>query len=250
MSELAYIESYFKGELPTEELKKFEQRISDNPAFAEEVAFYCSSMHLVKNQLADEKKKQFSRIYEESKILKNQTKPALVKRLWPYIAAAAIVAGLIFSFYMFSKPPSPQQLADKYIRQNFGKELPVKMSGKEDSLEAAIRFYNENILNEKKLPEALLLFEKIIQADNTAGKPKKMAGIVSLRIGEYDKAIEYFTQLENLQLYSNPGKLYHALALIKRNRPGDKEMAKQLLKQVMDLNTDEKETVRKLWKSL
>jgi tetratricopeptide (TPR) repeat protein len=244
MSDLTYIDSYFKRELTAEEIRNFDQKVKDDPVFAEEVAFYCSSMHAIKNQLAEEKKKQFRKIYDERKTGSNTVKPSLIKRLWPYMTAA-VIAGLIVGGYIFLKPSSPQQLADQYIRQHFKVELGVKMTGKEDSLDAAIRLYNKN-----KLPEALLLLEKIIQADSTADNPKKIAGIVSLRIGEYDKAIEYFTQLENLQLSINPGKLYHALALIKRNRSGDKEMAKQLLKQVMDQNLDEKEAARKLWKSL
>jgi tetratricopeptide (TPR) repeat protein len=143
------------------------------------------------------------------------------------------------------KPSSPQYLADEYIKQNFEKEMGVKMAGREDSLDAAIRSYNEN-----KLTEALQQFDKIIQTDSIADKAKKMAGIVSLRLGDYDKAIYYFTQLENLKLFSNPGKLYHALALLKRNRTGDKEMAKQLLQQVIEKDLEGKETAQDWLKSL
>jgi tetratricopeptide (TPR) repeat protein len=243
MSELAYIEDYFKGELSTEERMKFDQKISDDPAFAEEVVFYCSVLDAVKAELAEEKKQQFRKIYEDGKVRDKKVKPAFVKRLWPYMAAAAVLAGLIVGIYLFSKHPSPQKLADQYIGNNFS-VLGVKMGEKEDSLEAAKRLYND-----KQFPEALRKFEKIIREDSAADEPKKMAGIVSLRIGDYDKAEEYFTQLENLNLYSNPGKFLHALALMKRNRTGDRETAKELLKQVVDLNLEEKETARKWLKS-
>ena len=59
------------------------------------------------------------------------------------------------------------------------------------------------------------------------------AGIASLRLQHYDKALEYFKQLESHdKLYANPALLYQALTLMKRNNPGDTQMAKLLLQQI------------------
>jgi tetratricopeptide (TPR) repeat protein len=243
MSDIAYIDKYFKKELTQKEVTEFEKKINDDPLFAEEVAFYCSAMQAITEQLAEEKKKQFRKIYDDGK-LHRSSKPAVIKRSWIYIAAAAAVIGLIIGWYLFARPSSIQQLADRYIEHNF-QDMGVKMTGNEDSLDAGIRLYNEN-----KLPEALRQFEMIIQSDSIAETAKKMAGIVSLRIGDYDKAIDYFTQLEKLNLYSNPGKLYHAIALIKRNRNSDKEMIKQLLQQVVEQDLEGKETAQEWLKSL
>lgn len=251
MPDLSYIDKYFKKELTQEEITEFERKINDDPLFAEEVAFYYSAMQAINDQLAEEKKKQFRKIYDERKLGSNNVKPSLIKRLWPYMTAAAVITGLIVGWYIFLKPSSLQQLADEHIRQYFEVNMPVLMGGKEDSLEAAIEYYNKNIQDKDKLPQALLLFEKIIQIDNTKKSPLKMAGIVSLRLGDYDKAIDYFTQLEKLNFYSsNPGKLYHAIALIKRNRNGDKEMVKQLLQQVVEQDLEGKETAQKWLKAL
>jgi tetratricopeptide (TPR) repeat protein len=244
MSDLAYIDKCFKKELNQEEITEFERKINDDPVFAEEVAFYCSTMQAINDQRAEEKKKQFRKIYDEVK-LHNASKPAVIKRSWVYIAAAAAVVGLIVGWYFFARPSSIQHLADRYIEQNFQVDMGVKMAANEDSLDAAIRLYNEN-----KLPEALRQFEMIIQSDSIAAISKKMAGIVSLRLKDYDKAIDYFTQLEKLNLYSNPGKLFHAIALIKRNRNGDKEIVKQLLQQVVEQDLEGKETAQKWLKSL
>jgi tetratricopeptide (TPR) repeat protein len=244
MPDFAYIDRFFKGELNKEELMEFEQKIKSDPVFAEEVAFYYSVMHAFKRQLAEEKKEHFRKIYNESKSRRSLVKPGLVRRLWPYAAAAAIVTGLIIGVYMYLQAPFLQYQANRYIKQNFEIQMGVQMSGTADSIDAAIQLYNEN-----KLPGALQQFEKIIQYDSTA-KPKRMAGIVSLRLGNYDKAIDYFTQLENLKLSSNPGKLYHALALIKRNRTGDKETVRELLQQVIDQDLEGKETAQKWMKSL
>lgn len=243
MADLIYIENYFKGEFTQKDNGEFEQKIKDDPAFAEEVAFYCSAMQVIKDQSAEEKKKRFRKLYEETKQLR-PVKSLGIRKIWPYIAAAAVITGVIFGLYMYYKPTSLQQVADQYISQHFDTAMGVKMAGSTDSLDAAMQLYNDN-----KLSDALVQFEKIDQSGSNAEVAKKMAGIVSLRLGEYDKAIDYFVQLEKLELYSNPGKLYHALALIKRNRPGDKETAKQILTQVIEGDLEGKETAKK-WKEL
>lgn len=245
MSHLSYIDSYFKKELSPEEIKKFEQQIADDPEFADEVAFYCTAMTAVKDQHREERKKQFRKIYEE-----NDPGPRLrtgfLKKWWPYISAAAVIAAVILGWYIFTAPTSPRQLADQYIKEHFETQMGMKMSGTEDSLNTATRLYNEN-----KLPESLKLFEAI----STPGSheyltAERMAGIVSLRLGEYDKALDYFARMESRSLQYNPGKFYRALTLIKRNLPGDKPLAKKLLQEVVQQGLEEKETASKWLKSL
>jgi tetratricopeptide (TPR) repeat protein len=243
MADLMYIDSYFKGEFTREQNGEFEQKIKDDPGFAEEVAFYCSSMQVLKNQAAEEKKIRFRKLYEETK-QEHRVKPLGIRKIWPYVAAAAVITGVIFGLYLYFQPASLQQVTDQFMKKEFETEMGVKMAGSTDSLDAAAHLYNEN-----KLTEALAQYEKIIQSGNNTELPKRMAGIVSLRLGDYDKAIEYFTQVENLDSYSNRGKLYHALALIKRNRTGDKELAKQILEQVIEKNLEGKKDALK-WKEL
>ena len=66
------------------------------------------------------------------------------------------------------------------------------------------------------------------------GYAKKYAGIVSLRLKEYDKALMYFSMIESDTSYSNWGKFYKALTLLERDKKGDIEAAKILLQQVRD----------------
>ena len=76
---------------------------------------------------------------------------------------------------------------------------------------------------------------------------KKYAGIVSLRLGKYDKAINYFLQLENFpRLHANPEKFYRALTLLKRNLGDDKKEAKKLLEQVVENDLEGKESAKKI----
>lgn len=248
MENLTYIDSYFRGELTPEESAAFDQKIQHDPGFADEVAFYCSSMQVAREQVAADKKKRFRALWQDQgdtlqqaplRQAQRDRKPAVIKSLKRWLAAAAVVAGLLIGWYFYMRPAAPgglQELADQYIKDNFT-TVSVRMAASEDSLDMAKRLYNEN-----KLTEALIVFEQLNRYNSASDETKKLAGVVSLRLKEYDKAIFYFEQLERLTLFDNPGKLYHALALIKRNKPGDKEAAKQLLQEVVTLNLAQKET--------
>ena len=234
---LDYIDRFFKGELSPEELTEFEQRIKDDPAFAEEVTFYASAFQTIKNDITEEKKKRFREIYEQGD--HHAARPKPIRKLWPYLAAAAVIAGIIFGAYLLfftTSPSSPQQFADEYIKEQL-QTVGVTMSSKQDSMQQA-----KNLYNDGKLTEALQQFENLTQSDTSNTEAKKFAGLTSLRLQQYDKALGYFGQLENYPgLYANPGKFYHALTLMKRNLSGDTEVAKRLLQQVVEKDLDKKE---------
>jgi len=244
LDNLEYIDTYFNGEQSAEETKEFEKKIMGDPFFAEEVAFYLSAKQVAKEQQEqrpEAKDERFKELYAKYKLGNDtaalQKKDTLMRRLWPYVAAAAIITAVVFGWITWPKPASPGQLADKYIKEHF-ETLSVNMSGTGDSIQKG-----KDLFNDGKLKEALLQFESIIQNDTSSFEAKKFAGIVSLRLKEYDKAITYFLQLENYSgLYANPGKLYHALTLVKRNQPGDKQEAKKLLEQVVQDDLEGTET--------
>ena len=241
MDNLNYMEAYFNRELPSESEREFEQKITGDPAFAEEVAFYLSSRQAAAAEMM-EQKERLKVVYEQYKQGKhtNSHQPAILRRFFPWVAAAAVLAGIIFGLNVWFKPGSPGELADKYMLENF-QNLPVKMDIARDSLQTALGMYNEG-----RTEEALKKLESIVRNDTTFSEAKKYAGIVSLRVGQYDKAIDYFSQLANhTGLYANPGTFYHALTLLKRNRPGDKEAAKLLLVQVVQNDMEEKNVAQK-----
>ncbi len=234
---LEYIDHYFQGAQRPEEITEFERRISEDPAFAGEVAFYLSVKQALKEELAENKKSRFKEIYARTDPDSFLQKEKPVRRLWPYMAAAAMVAGLIICWYLFIKPASPQQLAENYISQNF-ETLGVTMSNREDELQKGLRYYNEG-----HLKEALQQFEKLITLDSADFAAKKYAGITSLRLQQYDKAIYYFKLLKDQPgLYANPGAFLQATTLLKRNLPGDKQTAKQLLEVVVQQDLEGRET--------
>ena len=79
-SSLEYIDQYFQGTPLPEEASAFEKRITEDPAFAEEVAFYLSARQALKEKLAEEKKSTFREIYAQNipeRILLKQKPAAL-----------------------------------------------------------------------------------------------------------------------------------------------------------------------------
>jgi len=241
-----YIERYFEGNFSPGEIIAFEERIKDDPLFAEQLALYITTMQVAREESLQEKKERFRQLYNESKTNEEKNdqgytinKPGTVKnriavkKLWPYIAAAAVVSGIIFSLYLLYPSPTTDQLADNYINR-YLQTLSVTMDLRENHFTTGISLYNKG-----KLSEAQLQFEDLIQSDTANFKAKEYGGVISLRLKQYDKALHYFSQLENYPgLHANPGKFYHALTLMKRNRPGDKEKAKKLLREVVNNHLD------------
>ncbi|HEY2349960.1 MAG TPA: hypothetical protein VGH64_13140 [Puia sp.] len=235
MDNLDYIESYFAAEPGADLTREFEERIHSDPGFAEEVAFYLSALQISRESSGLVKKEHFKEIYQKHRI---QRSPS-VKRLVYYIAAAAVVCGLIFGIYTFTKSDSPQQMADRYIKGQLT-SLPVTMSSHSDSIQDGLRLYNEG-----KTAEALSIFENLSQSNDSNFVVKKYAGDAALRLGDYDKALSFFEQMETFHgLYSNPALLLQSLTLMKRNGPGDIEKAKQLLQKIVSDDLEGKETAQ------
>jgi tetratricopeptide (TPR) repeat protein len=86
----------------------------------------------------------------------------------------------------------------------------------------------------------------MIQRDTGNYLLKNYIGIAYLRLGNYERALQYFKQFENDILFSNPSQINQALTLLKRNLPGDKQKAKELLEHVRDQGLEGKEIALKL----
>ncbi len=229
-----YIDHYFKENISPEEAVAFERQITSDPAFAEEVAFYCATQEVAQEQLTADKKKRFLELYREQQQQNSFAgSGAPVRKLglskwWVRVPAAAVVILAVGIFFMMSSA-SPSKMAANYISDSLN-SVGANMGVRND-IETGRSLYKD-----KKFEEALHLFEQAIQSGDTGISVQKYAGLTCLQLGRYDKAIEYFTRIENrTNIYSNPGKFYHALTLMKRDLPGDKAKAKELLQSVIDL---------------
>jgi tetratricopeptide (TPR) repeat protein len=240
---LEYIDAYFQRTLDPEEIKRFEQKITEDKEFADEVAFYLSAKQSLKAEADREKKEWFRELLAQQRPVININHHRNTKRIWIYrvSAAAAVLICVFFAWYFFfsNNSATPQQMADSYINDNF-KTLSVKM-GARDSIQDGINFYNKG-----QYDAAIKQFESIGQRDTGNYNVKNYLGIIYLRLGNYDKALQYFKQFENDTLEANPSQINQALTLLKRNLPGDKQKAKELLQQVKDNDLEGKEIALKL----
>ncbi|NII26965.1 hypothetical protein HB364_17880 [Pseudoflavitalea sp. X16] len=242
MKHLEYIDDYFKGADSASQSRQFEQKLLDDPIFAEEVAFYLTTQGLLQQEARAEKIAHFRKLYQQQRT----TPLRVVKpqyRIWRYVAAAAVIIGLIFTV-TFLLPISKQQLADRYIRQELS-SMGVSMSATVDSIEMIRDLYNKG-----KFSDALSLSEAVISHNAGNRQALEFAGISNLRLQQYDKALNWFKQLASYKKdYTNRGIFYQALTLIKRNQPGDLPLAKTLLQQVVDEDLAEKATAEKWLKN-
>ena len=220
---LSYIEDYFTGRLSQQEKLEFEDKCASDPAFAAEVAFYISVRDKMKQELQDQKKKGFDELYVQ---LSKQPKP-LIRKIYPYIAAAAACLILFVGWRIFFGSPSMQNIADNYIRENLS-TLSVTMGGQQDQLRLGIAAFNNG-----NYSEAEQLFTSAATANPSNPEPVQYLGQVYLVTERYNEAIAEFDKLsKNAALFANPGLFYKAVALMKRAGKGDKEQARQILLQV------------------
>jgi tetratricopeptide (TPR) repeat protein len=143
-----------------------------------------------------------------------------------YAAAACLI--LAASVYFFETNPSPKKLAENYIKTNYS-NLSLTMDASRDSLQLGIDAYNN-----KDYDSALRLFKSIERNDVENSDAKKYAGITYMQKEEYDSALQQFEALSNMKgLFSNSGDFLKAIALMGRNKPGDRDKAKILLQKVL-----------------
>jgi tetratricopeptide (TPR) repeat protein len=226
MENSEYIEKYHSNELSEVEKIEFEQKIINDKYFAADLAFYYSVLETAKNELNQEKKNRFREIYAQDA---GSRAPAGIRKMWTSIAAAAAFVVIVLgAYFLFNgKPVSTEQLADRFIKENF-QDLHVTMGGNADNEQLAIDLYNQG-----KYQEALQAFQKIMLADTADYNAVQYAGIAALQLKNYDWALKYFNQLSSYILRVNPGKFYKAVTLMKRDQPGDAGEAKQLLTEIM-----------------
>lgn len=228
MSEqIEYIEAYFQKKLSDAERREFEERCIQDKEFADEVAFYISSMEVTREKLLEQKKREWS-VYNDKQSSTSAATPVVrmtARRFLPYaVAASLVIVVLVYSLY---SPGTPGKLANDYITQNYT-ELSHTMSASSDSLESGISAYNDKDYN-----KAIAYFQKIYDTHPENTEVKKYLGLSFLMQKDYDKALVHFDELAaKKSVFSNPGLFLKAVTLMRRNQAGDEENARRLLQEV------------------
>jgi TolA-binding protein len=222
-----YIDDYFAGSLTEAERKVFEQRCLSDDAFAEEVASYVSLRNGLKDQLDQQKKKEFTELYHQLSADNRKAGKVINLKVAGYAAAASLL--LFIGWFLFYQQPGPKKLANLYITTNLS-SLGLNM-GKPDSLQAGISAYNA-----KQYVQAEHIFQSANERHPTDFKAVEYLGLTRLAMKKYDQALKDFDHLSAMPLYSNPGLFYKALTLMKRSEGTDLQTAKQILQQVINQN--------------
>ena len=236
---MLFIDNFFLGLLSQEDNKLFEDRIVTDPTFAADVAFYLSSKQAARELQETEKKNRFKELYKSNNgyhHAKSGAKVIAWRNAGKVALAAAIITAIIVTINLNSQT-SPGTLAEKYI-QNEYKQLSVSM-GTADELAKAAESYNSG-----KYAAAEAAFENVITKDSASFNAVQYAGVSAIRAGNYDIALRHFNELEKFRTRYNPAVLLQAVALMKRNHPGDKQEAKLLLQRVVNENLDGKEAAQ------
>ena len=237
------IESYFNDTLNAEDRMQFEQRITSDINFAQEVAFYLQARQALRQELLQEKQKSWAAepVSTQPAPIVGIKKASTVKR---WLAAASVIIVLGVSLMLLLNPSNgAQKLATSYVESP--DMYSNTMNASQDSLQQGIA-----ALKMDSLDKAEKIFTLYYAAHPDTLDALKFNGIVSLRQKNYDKAIVLFSQLAAIPQYENEGPFYQATAQLLRNGKGDKEKASILLNQVVNENLGNKNKAKQLLQKL
>jgi tetratricopeptide (TPR) repeat protein len=220
------IENYLEQKLSTSEREQFEADLKSDSGLAEAFAMYVSAK-TASGQLKNGKDEQFR---DENRPGENQRLQFRQLRVW--FAAAAVLAFAAFGLAWYFVTPARedlQQTATAYSEANFLR-LNAETNAAGDSAQLAAAKYNDG-----QYATATKICEEILLRDPQNTEAKRIAGIVALRLLDYDKAIMYFHQLSDQKdRKPNPGKFYEAIALLQSGLPANKKKGEILLQEVID----------------
>ncbi len=249
------IENYLSGTMPEAEKQAFESRLRTDAELSALLSLYRTvelemKYHEKTDQHQQALQSVLGRLGKEyftsaTNIASEEATPVVQmqgKRRFPkMVAVAASVTLIIAACFIWFARQDPQQLADRYVRNNLA-VLSQTMDGAKDSLQQGIAAYNN-----KKYTEALQIFQELYHADAGNTEALLYAGITRLATGEYEAAIQVFSELSaREQLFSNPGLFLKAVTLLQRDQPGDREQARTILRQVVDENLENAAEAKKM----
>jgi len=231
MNDTDLIAAYFEGNLSPAEKTAFEEKCEQDPGLAAAVAEYLLMRSALSSETADRKKREFDALYRELSASALQKKRGLALKMLPLYAAAACIA-LIAAWLLFFRQPDTEDLAQDYIAANL-KTLSVHMGGQTDqsSLQQGIFAYNEG-----RYDVAIKHFRALEKDSLQRPEALKNLGLAHLAKADYPEAIATFDTLSRIELYSNPGLFYKALAHLRRGQDGDHDQAVKDLHEVVQKN--------------
>ncbi|MDQ3292365.1 MAG: tetratricopeptide repeat protein [Bacteroidota bacterium] len=256
------IEEYLNGEMNAEEKELFEAALSSDKELLKVFKVYSAietemqeaeefSLQEIalKNTLQELNKEYFkSEPRQEAKVVKFYS-DNIFKLSASIAASIAIIIAVYFGFLQQGK--NIKLLADNYFEENL-QQINQTVSTSEDTLQFGIAGKNRQkdttqdslqmgvtAYNNQEFDAALRVFRKISTDYPENREAKKYTGLVFLNTENYDKALKEFEDLSQIkEMPNNPGLFLQAVTLMRRNNQGDKQKAKELLKQVVETNAE------------
>jgi tetratricopeptide (TPR) repeat protein len=246
MSEnIEYIDDYFQKQLNAQQRQEFEARCLSDKAFAEDVALYVSTREALRQNLLDEKKKQWAVLIPPGLVtgvssIENETavKPGItpLRRIqfkkWLSIAAAASLVSILIIYSVLTRN-SAKDLIHEYVKSDL--VISSTMDASRDSVQAGITAYNN-----KNYQQAIRIFRSLYASNPVDQQTLKYLGQAYLQNRNFDEALKSFEALSQRRLHSNAGPFLMGVTLMERNKPGDYEQARLLFQKVVDQNMEGK----------
>ncbi|MBK8611377.1 MAG: tetratricopeptide repeat protein [Chitinophagaceae bacterium] len=218
MNDVAEIEKYLAGELNSEALQAFEQRLQTDSAFAEVFSLY-KSVETEMTETEDERafREKLSGITQkhfttgtEAKIIPLGSK---IKKWWLYAAAAAAIITLFIFKPWSDKPLTNEQLYAQYAVPD---ELPAVVRGaNEDSL----LIKTTGLFNRRNFAAALPLLDSLVKLRPEEAQLLLSFGICQLETGHYNDAVNTFDRLANTESsFKYKAMAWKAYTYLKQNK--------------------------------
>lgn len=217
------IEDYLMDRLSQEDRVAFEQQLQMDMNLAKKVDELRNVLALLNIAGDTELKRE---IVEVSNQFHNKQKPnALLRRLAPWIAAAAIASLVLFS-YLFLKDPSPQQLYAQYYDAY---SVSISTRDNTDSLGLQLALASQ-YYNQEEFSKAYEILREVPDLSSNA-RLLLMSGVCHLELNQFTEAINAFSTIEKI---NDPVYKYHSIwyKAMTHLKAGDLEKAKAELQQL------------------
>lgn len=230
-------EDYIQNKLSHEDKERFEKRLEEDTQLFALFAIYreIEEQMRVKHESKEEELISTLRTLNKKYLTKGHVKPkkpVFMKQIvqWSSGLAAGIGLYFIVGALFFGGGTDAQQMADEYFAANFS-TLGQTMNGGTDSLQLGILAYNT-----EDYQVAQIIFENILLKDYLNSEAEKNLGLTYLASEEYDAALVHFEKLASrTDLFTNQGKFFQAMALLKRGNYQDIYLAEILLNEVVNM---------------
>ncbi len=205
------IDRYMSGELEDTELKAFEERMKNDPGFAEKVKLYMSLSQNLASRFSGEKdledlRKNLATV--SAKHLQEGEGAKVISLKWYYWAAAASVA-LICLVLFYRDSSSLPEYADYAVHQ------PLALAERGND---SLRQQAEEAFNSKRYDRALGYFNNLLEVDSSNAELQLYKGITLLELDHIAQAESIFKQIKaSNEVYRDAAVWYLALGALKRH---------------------------------